>query len=202
MMKKYIGFFLLIFFFSINNTLAANYCELQDESKWVYQETALESEASRLVEEKGYDHYFCCSDSSQTRLCDFYTAVSTSEGSNQNTNTESGTNTNNTNYCSGLKSTFMIIGHVVRLAKILIPIVIIGFGMMDFFKAVVGSKDDEIKKSIKSLIMRCLAGVCIFFLPAFIDLIFSWVDGWENNYQSGYEDCFKCIWDVGSCTNS
>ena len=62
MMKKYIGFFLLIFFFSINNTLAANYCELQDESKWVYQETALESEASRLVEEKGYDHYFCCSD--------------------------------------------------------------------------------------------------------------------------------------------
>ena len=103
------------------------------------------------------------------------------------------------NYCDGLQSTFIVIGHIVRIAKILIPIVIIGFGMIDFFKAVIGSKDDEIKKSLKSLIMRCIAGVCIFFLPAVIDLIFGWVDSWNGDYQKQYEDCFKCIWDVGSC---
>lgn len=103
------------------------------------------------------------------------------------------------NYCNGLQSTFIVIGHIVRIAKILIPIIIIGFGMLDFFKAIVGSKDDEIKKSAKSLVMRCIAGVCIFFLPAIIDLVFSWVDGWSENYQSNYEECFKCIWDVGSC---
>ena len=103
------------------------------------------------------------------------------------------------NYCNGLQSTFIVIGHIVRIAKILIPIIIIGFGMLDFFKAIVGSKDDEIKKSAKSLVMRCIAGVCIFFLPAIIDLVFSWVDGWSENYQSNYEECFKCVWDVGSC---
>ena len=103
-------------------------------------------------------------------------------------------------YCSGLSSTFIIIGHIVRIAKIFIPIIIIGFGMIDFFKAIIGSKDDEIRKAIKSLIMRCVAGVVIFFLPAFIDLIFSWVDSW-GNYQASYDECFKCIWNVSSCIN-
>lgn len=111
-------------------------------------------------------------------------------------------NSNNTNnYCTGLRSTFVFIGHLVRLAKILIPIVVIIFGMLDFFKAVTGAKDDEIKKSAKSLLFRALAGVCIFFLPAIIDFIFGLVDGWSNSeYESGYQDCFKCVWNVGSCT--
>ncbi len=105
------------------------------------------------------------------------------------------------NYCEGLKPTFMFIGHIIRLAKILIPIVIILFGMYDFFRAVTGSKDDEIKKSARSLMFRALAGVCIFFLPAIIDFVFSLVDGWSNSeYESNYQNCFKCVWDVGSCT--
>ena len=102
------------------------------------------------------------------------------------------------NYCQGLSSTFTFIGHIVRLVKILIPIVIIGFGIVDFFHAVVGSKDDEIKKSVKSLIFRAIAGVCIFFLPAFIDLIFSWVDNWKN-YDEEYQNCFRCIWNLDQC---
>ena len=58
------------------------------------------------------------------------------------------------NYCEGLKPTFMFIGHIIRLAKILIPIVIILFGMYDFFRAVTGSKDDE---------AACMTN-CIFFV--------------------------------------
>jgi len=104
------------------------------------------------------------------------------------------------NYCTGLNSTFVFIGHIVRLAKILIPIVIIAYGALDFFKAVTGSKDDEIKKSARSLIFRLIAGVCIFFLPAVISLAFSWVDGWSDNYEGSFNECFKCIWDVGKCT--
>jgi len=103
-------------------------------------------------------------------------------------------------YCKGLNSTFVFIGHIVRLVKIVLPIVIIGFGIVDFFRAVIGSKDDEIKKSIRSLIFRAIAGVCIFFLPAVISLVFSFVDDWKNDYENDYNDCFKCIWDVGSCT--
>uniref|UniRef100_UPI004028F7CA hypothetical protein n=1 Tax=Candidatus Ventrenecus sp. TaxID=3085654 RepID=UPI004028F7CA len=115
--------------------------------------------------------------------------------------TTTSSNSENPNYCTGLRSTFVFIGHLIRLAKILIPIIVIIFGTLDFFKAVTGAKDDEIKKAAKSLLFRALAGVCIFFLPAVIDFIFSLVDGWSNSeYESGYQDCFKCVWDVGSCT--
>ena len=69
-------------------------------------------------------------------------------------------------YCSGLSSTFIFIGHIVRIAKIFIPIIIIGMGMMDLFKAIVGSKEDTLGKAVKSLVFRAIAGVCIFFLPA------------------------------------
>ncbi len=102
------------------------------------------------------------------------------------------------NYCTGLSSTFTFIGHIVKLLKILIPIIIIGFGIWDFFRAIVGSKDDEIKKSLRSLLFRAIAGVCIFFLPAVIDLVFSWVDSWKS-YDAEYQECFKCIWNVDQC---
>ncbi len=105
------------------------------------------------------------------------------------------------NYCANgnLQSTFIFIGHIVAIAKIFIPIIIIGFGIMDLFKAITGSKDDEIKKSFKSLAMRCVAGVCVFFLPAIISLVFSWVDSWN---EDDYSECIKCIWDVKSCEKS
>lgn len=123
------------------------------------------------------------------------TTTSSDDGGSTTDNSPSAT----TGYCKGLKSTFVILGHVIQLAKILIPIVIIGFGVLDLFKAITGSKDDEIKKAVRSILFRAIAGVCIFFLPAFIDLIFGWVDGWNANYQSQYEDCFRCIWNVNSC---
>ena len=119
----------------------------------------------------------------------------------ETTTTTEASTSQNPNYCTGLRSTFVFIGHLIRLAKILIPIIVIIFGTLDFFKAVTGAKDDEIKKAAKSLLFRALAGVCIFFLHAVIDFIFSLVDGWSNSeYESGYQDCFKCVWDVGSCT--
>ena len=189
-MKKVIYSILPLFIFMIytNVHAAENACPLKDSTTWEYQTTKYSIHAT---EDKAlYDTSECCYTENEVYAWDYYNQIN-ENNSNQNSTS--------TNYCSGLKDTFTIIGHIVRLAKILIPIVIIGFGMLDLFKAVVGSKDDEIKKSFKSLIMRCIAGVCIFFLPAFIDLIFSWVDGWETNYQGSYEECFKCIWDVGSC---
>ncbi len=203
-MKKLLYLLLLtISFFSFNSVSAANNkCQLQDENKWEYKATYYGREAQDKAEQEnnGFDYSFCCVLDNGTTACDFYSEkIIGQEGENNNQNQTNNT-TSNINYCEGLKSTFIIIGHFIRLAKVLIPIIIIAFGMLDLFKAVVGSKDDELKKSIRSLIFRCLAGVCIFFLPAFIDLIFSWVDGWETGYQGQYENCFKCIWDVNSCT--
>lgn len=197
MMKKISFLFFAFFFFNfvLNVNASSNVCPLKDETKWEYQTSKYGIYATS--DKELYDTSECCYTENEIYVCDYYNEKSQSlDGSTSDSNN---TTVETVDYCEGLKSTFVIIGHLVRIAKILIPIIIIGFGMMDFFKAVVGSKDDEIKKSIKSLIFRCLAGVCIFFLPAFIDLIFSWVDGWDTNYKGQYEDCFKCIWNVGNC---
>ena len=102
------------------------------------------------------------------------------------------------NPSAGLGPSLIFVGHIIRIAKILIPLVIIVFGIMDFFRAVTAGKDDEIKKSTKSFVWRLVAGVVIFFLPALISFVFSWIENW-NNYEGAYEECFKCIWDVGKC---
>lgn len=192
-MKKHYIVIILLTFLSFNlNVSAANYCVKQDESKWEYVMTTEENEKIDEVSEK--ELIKCCLSSEHIVMCDHYKAIINENNIKQPT-------ANGVDYCSGLRSTFVFIGHIVRIAKILIPILIIAFGMLDFFKGVIGSKDDEIKKSIKSLIFRAISGVCIFFLPAIIDLVFSWVDGWSSNYESTYKECFQCIWNVGECIN-
>jgi len=180
-------------------------CHKPNGDTWKYLSTTQELSDRSFISERYM--MICCKGTLNLNSyqCDYYELkgglpsndISGNNGGTGGENNGSGTKVN---YCEGLTSTFIFIGHIVRLAKILIPIIIIGFGMLDFFKAVTAAKDDEIKKSAKSLIFRAISGVCIFFLPMFIDLIFSWVSGWSNNYEASYKECFKCIWDVGNCS--
>lgn len=68
-----------------------------------------------------------------------------------------------------------ILAMVIMVFKIVIPILLIVFGMIDLGKAVTGAKDDEIKKSIKSFTMRCIAAVVIFLIPSLVGLVMSLV---------------------------
>lgn len=101
--------------------------------------------------------------------------------------------------CSTLAPIWQIIGWVLWVFKIVIPIVIIIFGMIDLGKAVVASKDDEIKKSIKSLAMRAVAGIVIFFIPTLVGAIFSLVGEFKSDeMQAEYGKCKTCIVHPGS----
>ncbi len=105
-----------------------------------------------------------------------------------------------TSYCSNenFLKPFRLLGRVFSVIKILIPILVIAFGVIDFFKAVIASKDDEIKKATKSLILRAIAGVIIFFLPALIHFFFKLVDEWQN-YENDYSKCSLCITEPNRC---
>ena len=97
-------------------------------------------------------------------------------------------------FCSSLAPIWQIIGWVLWVFKIVIPIVIIIFGMIDLGKAVVASKDDEIKKSVKSLVMRAIAGILIFFIPTIIGAIFGLVGEFKKApYDAEYAKCQACI---------
>ena len=138
------------------------------------------------------------SSSSDSKEDDDSSEATNNSGSQASNNGGSGSSNNSCNPTSGLGPTLIFIGHIVRIAKILIPLVIIVMGIMDFFRAITAGKDDEIKKSTKSFVWRLVAGVVIFFLPALISLVFSWIPEWEG-YDGSFQQCFKCVWDVGSC---
>ena len=70
--------------------------------------------------------------------------------------------------------------------------------MIDFFKAVVGSKDDEIKKSMKSLLYRVIAGVIIFLIPTLVSVVFSLIDSWVD-IKGEFNACQKCVLNVKEC---
>ena len=101
-------------------------------------------------------------------------------------------------YCGKLKEPLKFIGNIVLVVKILIPLVIIAFGMIDFFRAMIGSKDEEIKKSTRSLLFRCIAGIVIFLLPTLISFIFSLIDSWAS-IEGEFNACQKCVLNVREC---
>lgn len=101
------------------------------------------------------------------------------------------------NFCSQTKSIWVLIGKILSIFKIVIPLLIIVFGMIDLGKAVVASKDDEIKKAAKQLGMRILAGVVIFFVPTIVGFAFTLADGF--NSEGDYAVCEACITNPNGC---
>ncbi len=102
------------------------------------------------------------------------------------------------NPCTQLKKPLRFIGQIIFIVKVVVPIILIVFGMIDLFKAVTGGKDGEITKSLKSLVFRIIAGVAIFFVPSVISFIFTLVDDFDN-VKSEYDVCQKCILNVSQC---
>ena len=117
---------------------------------------------------------------------------------NQNAENNENTTIESSEYCGKLKEPLKFIGNIVLIVKIIIPIIIIAFGMIDFFRAMVGSKDDEIKKSSRSLIFRIIAGIGIFLIPTIVSFIFSLIDSWAN-IEGDFNACQKCILNVKEC---
>lgn len=61
---------------------------------------------------------------------------------------------------------------IIPLIQIGIPIILILLGMLDLGKAVVASKEDEIKAAQKLLIKRAIYALAIFFVVLIVQLVF------------------------------
>lgn len=131
--------------------------------------------------------------------------TTTNNNSNSNNNdsnhistTKNDTDISQSSNCTRIKEPLMFIGNIVLVVKIAIPIILIGLGMMDLFRAVTSAKDDELKKSLRGFAMRCVAGVAIFFLPTIVSVVFSMVSSWAD-LKGEFNACQKCILNVRSC---
>ena len=93
---------------------------------------------------------------------------------------------------NGLLPVIRILKAVYTLLKWAIPIVLILFGTIDLAKAVIASKEDEMKKAQGTLIKRVVYAVVIFFLFTIVNLVINLVAdanaGTENSNESSIVD--------------
>lgn len=90
-----------------------------------------------------------------------------------------------TSTCQTLKPFLNIVGYVVIIVKIVIPILLIVFGMLDVGKSVIASKPDEVSKNLRSFAMRCVGAVLIFFIPSIVSVLINAVAQTGGNDATG-----------------
>ena len=112
-----------------------------------------------------------------------------------------------TSTCTTLKPFLNIVGYVVIIVKIVVPILLVVFGMLDVGKSVIASKPDEVTKNLKSFAMRCVAAVLIFFIPSIVSVLINAVaetgqsgeaTGDNSNANSNWLTCWQYVLSPGN----
>ena len=86
-----------------------------------------------------------------------------------------------------------VIHLVILLIQFGVPLLLIIFGMLDLGKAVIASKEDEIKKGQQMFIKRLIAAVIVFFVVAVVKLVVTLASGDEMKDASGENRIIDCI---------
>ena len=89
------------------------------------------------------------------------------------------------NFCEDAGSVWYTLGMFMLVFKVVIPVLLIVFGMVDLGKAVISKAD-------KTLLNRVIAGVCIFFIPTILGLLFKMV-GAFGEVKNQYDYCAACV---------
>lgn len=95
----------------------------------------------------------------------------------------------------GILKSFKFLGRILYVIKIVIPILLIVLGTIDFGKVIIAGKDDAIIGAAKRLASRAAAGIIIFLLPTIINFVFGLLPQAENNYSK----CSTCLFKPSEC---
>lgn len=91
--------------------------------------------------------------------------------------------------CTEIAPIINIIKAVLNIVQWAIPIIIIVLGTFDLMKAVIASKEDEIKAAQKLLIKRVVYAIVIFLIPTIVHFVFNIV---SSNVTEGTENFWAC----------
>lgn len=103
------------------------------------------------------------------------------------------------NFCGedSVQRIMKIAGYVLIIAKVAVPLIIIVIGMFDLFQAVIGKDNKVLTQKVKTLALRIVLGVFIFFIPSIVnwgfDLFYDESDTDSNN------QCIECLLDPTDC---
>jgi len=78
-----------------------------------------------------------------------------------------------------------IVRNVIKVIQLAIPIMLIIWGSLDLGRAVMASKEDEIKKAQTTLVKRAIAAALVFLLGLIVNFVLRLVGGKD------YENCLE-----------
>ena len=84
-----------------------------------------------------------------------------------------------------------LVSTAVDLIKIVVPILLVVFGMLDLGKAVMAQKEDEIKKGQQTFVKRLIAAVIVFLVVFVVEIVLGLVAPRDSN--DNIWGCFDCL---------
>lgn len=94
-------------------------------------------------------------------------------------------------FCTRSSSVWQLVGYVLYAAKIIIPVIIMILGVVDFVKAIFLSDEKSVQKAGITLLQRAIMGVAIFFVPTLVSLVIGLVSDMAEAKEkvAGCETC-------------
>ena len=111
-------------------------------------------------------------------------------------------------YNGNVLRSIRIIGYLLALVKLFVPLIIVGFSIMEFYKSVVNVDKDNVAKQARKVLIRVLIGMSIFFIPGLVHGILQafYNHDFKNNSILQCESCllkpFECDVNKFSTSNS
>lgn len=90
----------------------------------------------------------------------------------------------------GIPGDLVSIIHYIYLAiQVVVPIILVIFGMIELAKALVSQKEDEIKKAQGSFLKKLIVAVVVFLVFSIVKLVFDFA----NSGNTDATNIWKCV---------
>lgn len=96
---------------------------------------------------------------------------------------------------AGLAPVLGIVNFIINAIMIGVPILLIIFGMVDLGKAVISSKEDEVKKATKAFGKRFLYAVGVFAVVWLVTFVFDTINSTTGGEINPGEANWRTCWD-------
>ncbi len=91
-----------------------------------------------------------------------------------------------------------VVALAIRIIQIVVPILLILWGMLDLGKAVMAQKEEEIKKGQNTFIKRLIAAIIVFFVITIVKLVVGLFTNGDDKVN-GTGNLWDCIDAVITC---
>ena len=97
----------------------------------------------------------------------------------------------------GVRRTFMILGIIINIVKIVVPLIIIISGMVAFAKPILSGKTEDLTGTGMILAKKIIAGIVIFYIPTILNFAFELNPDYD---KTSYYQCTECMNNPDGCT--